>query len=622
MCGIVGYIGNREAYPILMKGLHRLEYRGYDSAGCALINPEDELRVYKAKGKVADLEHTADKEDRSGSIGIAHTRWATHGAPNVINAHPHVSQSGNIVLVHNGIIENYDVLRKQLKELGFEFKSETDTEVLVQVVEYAMNLHGCSLAQAVREALKMVVGAYAICVMDKREPNELVVARKSSPLVIGVSEGNEEFFVASDASPIAEYTKQMVYLNDEEMAVLKRGEEIQLINLYNGAVDYEVKEVNLDLNMLDKGGFPHFMLKEIFDQPAVLRDCMRGRIINEGSEEHPQWKVVLSAIETNRKTLVNAKRFTIVSCGTSWHAGLIGKQLFEHFCRIHTEVAYASEFRYSDAVVEPGDVVIAISQSGETADTLAAIEMAKAKGATIFGIVNSVGSSISRAAETGTYIHVGPEIGVASTKAFTGQVTTLTLIALALGHARGTIDENEYQQVIGELVQIPDKIKKVLEQNDKIHQFALPYMYATNAIYLGRGWNYPVALEGALKLKEISYIHAEGYPAAEMKHGPIALIDENMPVVFVATHDSLYQKVISNMQEVISRKGRILAIVTADDDQIKKMVGNVIEIPQTLDCLAPLLSVIPLQMLSYHVACAKGLNVDQPRNLAKSVTVE
>jgi glucosamine--fructose-6-phosphate aminotransferase (isomerizing) len=622
MCGIVGYIGKKKAYPILVRGLHRLEYRGYDSAGCALVSSDGKLNVFKAKGKVSDLEHAVGDTPCGETLGIAHTRWATHGVPNATNAHPHVSQSGNLALVHNGIIENYTTLRTQLEERGFTFRSETDTEVLVQLIEYAMDQDHNDLLTGVQAALRMVVGAYAICVVDRRHPDTMVVARKSSPLVIGVSEDNGEFYVASDASPIAEHTKQMIYLKDEEVARLERGKEVEISNLYTGAVGYEVKEVTLDLAMLDKGGYPHFMLKEIFDQPEVLRDCMRGRIVNQREEGEPQWEVVLSAVREHSDLLLAAKRFTIVSCGTSWHAGLIGKQLIEHFCRVHTEVAYASEFRYSDAVVEPGDVVIAISQSGETADTLAAIEMAKAKGATIFGIVNSVGSSIARCSDTGTYIHVGPEIGVASTKAFTGQLTILVMLSLALGKARGTVDPQEYQAVLNELTCIPAKIKTVLKQNQKIHNLALRYTYARNILYLGRGWNYPVALEGALKLKEISYIHAEGYPAAEMKHGPIALVDAEMPVVFIATHHTLYQKIISNMQEVISRKGRILAIVTEGDETVKSMVEDVIEVPDTIDCLAPLLNVIPLQLLSYHVALAKGLNVDQPRNLAKSVTVE
>lgn len=620
MCGIVGYIGTKQAYPILIKGLKRLEYRGYDSAGCALLSDEgNKLNVYKAKGKVSDLEAAAKGQDITGTIGIAHTRWATHGVPSEVNAHPHVSQSGNLTLVHNGIIENYATLRDQLRERGYEFKSETDTEVLVQLIDYVMTTNNVDLATAVRGALNQVFGAYAIAVIDSRHPEVLVAARKSSPLAVGVTEGNAEFFLASDASPIAEYTKQIVYLNDEEMAVIERGKSLQVYNLNGEIADAEVKEVNVDLSMLDHEGYPHFMLKEIFDQPNVLKDCMRGRIV-DSPYSGPQ--VILSAVTNNRRQLLNAKRIVIVSCGTSWHAGLIGKQLIEHFCRIPVEVAYASEFRYSDPVIGSEDVVMAISQSGETADTLAAIQLAKERGALIFGIVNGVGSSIARESDTGTYIHVGPEIGVASTKAFTGQVVVLTMLALALGMAKGTVGQEEYEETIKELLVIPDKIKKILEQNDKIQKLATTFTYAHNFLYLGRGWNYPVALEGALKLKEISYIHAEGYPAAEMKHGPIALVDNEMPVVFIATHHKLYQKIISNMQEVISRHGRIIAIVTEGDEQVKDMVSDVIEIPQTLACLAPLLSVIPLQLLSYHVAVVKGLNVDQPRNLAKSVTVE
>lgn len=618
MCGIVGYIGDRLAFPILIRGLKRLEYRGYDSAGCALLAENGNLSVFKAKGKVAGLEEKASGHEFVETLGIAHTRWATHGVPSEMNAHPHVSQSGNLALVHNGIIENYDTLRSQLKEKGYTFKSETDTEVLVQLIDYVMSVQNLDLVEGVRAALKLCIGAYAIAVIDRRNPFQVVAARKSSPLAIGIGDDNREFFLASDASPIAEYTNRIVYLDDEQMAVVERGKEIRIENLYTGKVNYEVKEVDLDLSMLDKGGFAHFMLKEIYDQPAVLRDCMRGRII--GSEG--QYRVVLSAIEQYKNVLVKAKRITIVSCGTSWHAGLIGKQLIEHFCRIHTEVAYASEFRYSDTVIEPGDVVMAISQSGETADTLAAIELAKEKGATVFGIVNSVGSSIARMTHTGTYIHIGPEIGVASTKAFTGQVTVLTLLALALGEARGTVDKQEYQDVLAELIRIPDKIAHVLKQDKKIQNIARMFTYARNCLYLGRGWNYPVALEGALKLKEISYIHAEGYPAAEMKHGPIALIDEEMPVIFIATHHQLYQKIISNMQEVLSRKGRVFAIVTEGDEQVRDMAYDVMEVPSTISCLSPLLTVIPLQLLSYHVAVVKGLNVDQPRNLAKSVTVE
>ena len=578
------------------------------------------LNVYKAKGKVSDLVKFAEGKDVSGSIGIAHTRWATHGVPSEVNAHPHVSQSGNLTLVHNGIIENYATLREQLKKHGFSFKSETDTEVLVQLIEYVMEKNAVDLPTAVRVALGKVYGAYAIAVIDSRNPNVLVAARKSSPLAVGVVDDNSEFFLASDASPIAEYTNHIVYLKDEEVAVIERGEQLRVYNLSGEKSETEIKEVDVDLSMLDHEGFPHFMLKEIFDQPNVLRDCMSGRVIESPFTHHPD--VLLSAVRGHRRELLQAKRIVIVSCGTSWHAGLIGKQLIEHFCRIPVEVAYASEFRYSNPVIEPNDVVMAISQSGETADTLAAIQMAKEKGALIFGIVNGVGSSIARESDTGTYIHVGPEIGVASTKAFTGQVVVLTMIALALGMAKGTVEEDEFEETIKELQLIPDKIKKVLEQNDKIQKLAVKFTFAHNFLYLGRGWNYPVALEGALKLKEISYIHAEGYPAAEMKHGPIALVDEEMPVVFIATHHKLYRKIISNMQEVISRKGHIIAIVTEGDEEIKNMVDEVIEVPQTLACLAPLLSVIPLQLLSYHVAVAKGLNVDQPRNLAKSVTVE
>lgn len=621
MCGIVGYIGNKQAYPILIKGLKRLEYRGYDSAGCALVSDVDgALKIYKAKGKVSDLEAVAESQNHSGTLGIAHTRWATHGVPSEVNAHPHTSQSGNLTLVHNGIIENYATLREQLKERGYSFKSETDTEVLVQLIEYVMTKNNVDLPTAVRGALNQVFGAYAIAVIDARNPDVIVAARKSSPLAVGVVDDNSEFFLASDASPIAEYTNQIVYLNDEEMAILERCKALHVFRLNGEEADAVVKEVNVDLSMLDHDGFPHFMLKEIFDQPNVLKDCMSGRVIESPFTHHPE--ILLSAVRNHRRELLQARRIIIVSCGTSWHAGLIGKQLIEHFCRIPVEVAYASEFRYSDPVIEPNDVVMAISQSGETADTLAAIQLAKEKGALIFGIVNGVGSSIARESDTGTYIHVGPEIGVASTKAFTGQVVVLTMIALALGNAKGTVEDDEYEETIKELQSIPSKIEKVLEQNDKIKNLSARFTFAHNFLYLGRGWNYPVALEGALKLKEISYIHAEGYPAAEMKHGPIALVDEEMPVVFIATHHKLYRKIISNMQEVISRHGRIIAIVTEGDEEVKEMVDDVIEVPNTLACLAPLLSVIPLQLLSYHVAVAKGLNVDQPRNLAKSVTVE
>ena len=616
MCGIVGYIGKRRAYPILIGGLHRLEYRGYDSAGVALLSDSDKLNVYKAKGKVSELESVAQEKDCSGTIGIAHTRWATHGEPSTRNAHPHISESGNLTIVHNGIIENYTVLREQLKKRGMHFQSDTDTEVLVQLIEYVQQTHKLSLELAVQAALKRVIGAYAIVVLDRRSPNRLVAARKSSPMVVGIGEGESEFFVASDASPIAEYTTKMVYLHDEEVVICERDKELHVFTLDNEDVPVEVKNVELDLTMLDKGGFPHFMLKEIFDQPNVLQDCMRGRLLPEHG------RVVLSAITDHRERLISARRFIIVSCGTSWHAGLIGKQLIEHFCKIPVEVEYASEFRYREPVIYPDDVVMAISQSGETADTLAAIELAREAGAFVFGVVNAVGSSIARNTDTGTYIHVGPEIGVASTKAFTGQVCVLTMLALALGEARGTIDKEEYKAVFDELQRIPEKIEHILEQNDRIETLSKIFTYAHNFLYLGRGWNFPVALEGALKLKEISYIHAEGYPAAEMKHGPIALIDQEMPVVFIATHHQLYEKIISNMQEVKSRNGRIIAIITEGDEVVKNMVSEYIEVPETISCLAPLLSVIPLQLLAYHIAVQKRLNVDQPRNLAKSVTVE
>ena len=614
MCGIVGYIGNRDAYGILIKGLHRLEYRGYDSAGVALINSDDALNVYKAKGKVSDLELAAKGKDCSGTIGIAHTRWATHGEPSVRNAHPHVSESGNLVIVHNGIIENFTVLKEQLIKRGYHFKSDTDTEVLIQLIEYAQKKHACCLAEAVRHALAKCIGAYAIAVMDRRDPNTIVAARKGSPLVIGVTKDNSEFFIASDATPIAEYTKDVVYMDDKQIAVCHRGEPLKIIDLRNKNINVNVKQIDMDLDMLDRGGFPHFMLKEIFDQPRCLRDCMSGRLFDD--------EVVLSAVRNNRARLLSATRFIIVACGTSWHAGLVGKQLIEHFCKIPVEVDYASEFRYRDPVIYPTDVVIAISQSGETADTLAAIKLAKEKGACIFGIVNAVGSSIARETDTGIYIHVGPEIGVASTKAFTGQLTCLTLLTLALAEAKGTVSHDEFLSLTRELRQIPDKIDAILKKNDDIKSLARVYTYASNFLYLGRGWNYPVALEGALKLKEISYIHAEGYPAAEMKHGPIALVDNMMPVLFIATHHQGYEKIVSNMQEVKARGGRIIAVITEGDDSMAKIADQTISIPTTLAPLAPLLTVIPLQLLAYHIAVEKGLNVDQPRNLAKSVTVE
>lgn len=616
MCGIVGYIGFRDAYPILIQGLKRLEYRGYDSAGVALINNEGVMNVYKEKGKVSNLEALTSQRDISGQIGIAHTRWATHGEPSAINAHPHVSQSGRLALVHNGIIENYSNLKILLEKEGYTFKSSTDTEVMVQLIEYMQKKYDKSLENATIMALRMVVGAYAIAVIDKNCPDKIVVARKSSPLVIGIGADHKEFFIASDALPIVEYTKQMVYLNDNEVALLKIGKKIEINNLNYEDITPEVKEVNISLESLEKGGFEHFMLKEIYDQPRCMADCMRGRLLlNEK-------RIVLSTINMHRERLMKAERFIIVACGTSWHAGLIGKQLIEQWANIPVEVEYASEFRYRNPVISPDDVVIAISQSGETADTLAAFQLAKENKAMCFGIVNVVGSSIARASDTGIYIHVGPEIGVASTKAFTGQVTVLTLFALALGHERGTISKEEYESTIEELGNIPEKIKSVLAKDEEIKDIARSLTYAENALYMGRGFNYPVALEGALKLKEISYIHAEGYPAAEMKHGPIALIDENMPVVFVATHHQLYKKIISNIEEVKARNGRIIAVVTEGDEAVKEIAEATIEVPSTLASLAPLLSAIPLQLIAYHVAVEKGLNVDQPRNLAKSVTVE
>ena len=616
MCGIVGYIGYRDAYPILIKGLHRLEYRGYDSAGVALLAGDHKMNIYKSKGKVSNLEESAASKDISGHIGIAHTRWATHGKPSTLNAHPHVSQNGRLALVHNGIIENYSNLKTFLEGKGFTFKSSTDTEVLVQLIQFIQDEYGKDLEGAVVSALRRVTGAYAIAVVDKENPDKIVVARKSSPLVVGIGEDHKEFFLASDALPIVEYTKQMVYLNDGEVALLKVGQKMEIHTLDNEDVDPKIKEVDVNLDTLEKGGYEHFMLKEIYDQPRCISDCIRGRLLAD------EKKIVLSAINQHRDRLLRASRFIIVACGTSWHAGLIGKQMIEQWAKIPVDVEYASEFRYRKPVIQPGDVVIAISQSGETADTLAAFELAKERGALCFGIVNVVGSSIARASDTGIYTHVGPEIGVASTKAFTGQVMVLTLFALALGHELGSISQMEFEKYITELSLIPEKMKKVLEQDALTKDISRTLTYARNALYMGRGFNYPVALEGALKLKEISYIHAEGYPAAEMKHGPIALVDENMPVVFVATHHQLYKKILSNIQEVKARNGRIIAIVTEGVEAVKNIAEATIEIPATLPVVAPLLSVLPLQLIAYHVAVFKGLNVDQPRNLAKSVTVE
>ena len=614
MCGIVGYIGKRQAYPILIKGLKRLEYRGYDSAGVGLINGSNQLNIYKAKGKVLNLEETAAQKDVSGCIGIAHTRWATHGEPCQANAHPHVSQSGNLALVHNGIIENYASLRDQLKEKGYTFQSSTDTEVLVQLIDYLQNSYQIDLLEAVQVALHRVIGAYAIAIIDKRTPGRIIAARKSSPLVIGV--GNDEFFLASDATPIVEYTNQVVYLQDGDIAVLETGKPLKVVNLENELQPAEIKEIDMNIGQLEKGGYPHFMLKEIFEQPECINDCMRGRVNKETHE------VILSAVNDHKERLLNARRFIIVACGTSWHAGLIGKQLIEAFCRIPVEVEYASEFRYRNPVISNEDVVIAISQSGETADTLAAIELARSKGAFVYGICNAVGSSIPRNTDSGSYIHVGPEIGVASTKAFTGQVTVLTMLALTLGHEKKLINDTTYTHIIDELVQIPDKIKKVLKQNESIARLSRIFTYAHNFLYLGRGYSYPVALEGALKLKEISYIHAEGYPAAEMKHGPIALVDTEMPVVVIATQNAMYEKIISNIQEIKARQGRIIALVNPHDTVISKLADECIEIPETLECLEPLITTVPLQLLAYHIAVCKGKDVDQPRNLAKSVTVE
>ena len=614
MCGIVGYIGKKEAYPILVKGLKRLEYRGYDSAGVALISNNQQLNVYKTKGKVSDLENFVTQKDISGNIGIAHTRWATHGEPCSANAHPHYSSSENLALIHNGIIENYAVLKEKLQAKGYTFKSSTDTEVLVQLIEYMKVTNHLDLLTAVQLALREVIGAYAIAVLEKDRPDEIIAARKSSPLVVGI--GEDEFFLASDATPIVEYTDKVVYLEDEEIAVIHRGKELKVVNLNNVEMTPEVTKVELNLGQLEKGGYPHFMLKEIFEQPDCIHDCMRGRVNVEGTS------VVLSAVIDYKERLLKAKRFIIVACGTSWHAGLIGKHLIESFCRIPVEVEYASEFRYRDPVIGEDDVVIAISQSGETADTLAAVELAKSRGAFIYGICNAIGSSIPRATHTGSYIHVGPEIGVASTKAFTGQVTVLTMLALTLAREKQTIDEAHFLSVVRELNFIPEKMKKALKLNDEIAELSKIFTYAHNFIYLGRGYSYPVALEGALKLKEISYIHAEGYPAAEMKHGPIALIDAEMPVVVIATQNGMYEKVLSNIQEIKARKGRVIAVVTEGDTVISKIADYCIELPETLECLDPLVTTVPLQLLAYHVAVCKGMDVDQPRNLAKSVTVE
>ena len=614
MCGIVGYIGRRKAYPILIKGLHRLEYRGYDSAGVALINEAGQLNVYKTKGKVAELEAFCATKDTGGSIGIAHTRWATHGEPNTVNAHPHYSESERLAIIHNGIIENYAVLKAGLMEQGYTFKSDTDTEVLVQLVEYTQVNQHVDLKTAVQLALQQVIGAYAIAILDKTHPDTLIAARKGSPLVVGI--GEDEYFLASDATPIVEYTDQVIYIEDEEVVTLRVGEKVDITTINNVTKTPEIKRLELSLSQLEKGGYPHFMLKEIFEQPRTLTDSMRGRV------NVRQDNIALSGFIDNKDRFLNAKRIIITACRTSWHAGLIAMYAIEEFAQIPVEVEYSSEFRYRKPVINKDDVVIAISQSGETADTLAAIQLAKEKGAFIFSICNVVGASIPRMSDSGCYTHVGPEIGVASTKAFTAQVTALTMLALCIGREKGTISKEQFVTIVRELGQIPAKIERVLGEDKRISDFAKIFSYAQNFIYLGRGYNFPVALEGALKLKEISYIHAEGYPAAEMKHGPIALISQEMPVVVVAPHCRTYEKIVSNIQEIKARKGRVIAVVTEGDELVSKIADYCIEVPATEECLTPLLTVIPLQLLAYHIAVVKGCDVDQPRNLAKSVTVE
>ncbi|MFK6999363.1 glutamine--fructose-6-phosphate transaminase (isomerizing) [Flavobacterium oreochromis] len=615
MCGIVGYIGYREAYPIVVKGLKRLEYRGYDSAGLVLYDGED-LKLSKTKGKVSDLEDKSKNEiSLNGTIGIGHTRWATHGVPNDVNSHPHTSNSGDLVIVHNGIIENYEPLKKELIKRGYVFHSDTDTEVLVNLIEEVQKQENIKLGKAVQIALNQVVGAYAICVFDKKKPNEIVVARLGSPLAIGVAEN--EFFIASDASPFIEYTSNAIYLEDEEMAIirLKKGLKVRKIK-DDSLVHPYVQELKMNLEQIEKGGYDHFMLKEIYEQPSVIKDTYRGRLhSNEGI-------IKMAGVEDNLEKFTNANRILIVACGTSWHAGLVAEYIFEEFARIPVEVEYASEFRYRNPIISDKDVVIAISQSGETADTLAAIKLAKEKGAFVFGVCNVVGSSISRESHAGAYTHAGPEIGVASTKAFTTQITVLTMIALRLAKAKGSLSKSDYHRYLSELESIPDKVEEALLTNEVSREVAEVYKDATNCLYLGRGYNFPVALEGALKLKEISYIHAEGYPAAEMKHGPIALIDEQMPVIVIAPKQGHYDKVVSNIQEIKSRSGKIIAVVTKGDEQVRSLADHVIEIPECSDALSPLLTTIPLQLLSYHIAVFRGCNVDQPRNLAKSVTVE
>ncbi len=614
MCGIVGYVGDRNAYDILIKGLHRLEYRGYDSAGVALVSPSGKLNVYKSRGKVSNLEDYCKDKDTAGGTGIAHTRWATHGEPSDRNAHPHFSEDEEIALVHNGTIENYKVLKDALIQNGCKFQSETDTEVLVQLIEYIRTHNNCTLLDAVKEALRQVVGAYAIAVIEKNNPDSIIAARKSSPLVIGIGEG--EMFLASDATPIVEYTKDVVYVKDNEIALVSKNSPLKLINLNDEETTVDVKKLEFSISQLEKGGYPHFMLKEIFEQPVTLRDCIRGRVVEGGKN------IIVSGVLDSKEKFLNAKRIIIVACGTSWHASLIGKYLIQDMCRIPVEVEYASEFRYSNPVLDDRDIVIAVSQSGETADTLAAIQMAHEAGAYVYGISNVVGSSIPRNTDSGTYIHVGPEIGVASTKAFTGQVMVLTLIAMAIAGLKGTMRKEDLDKIGEEILNIPDYVKQTLELNDQIERLSLIFTYAHNFLYLGRGYSYPVALEGALKLKEISYIHAEGYPAAEMKHGPIALIDAEMPTVIIAPNDHLYEKIVNNVQQVKARHGSVIAIVTEGDKEIKNIADFVIEVPDVPECLTPIITSIPLQLLSYYIAINKGKDVDMPRNLAKSVTVE
>jgi glucosamine--fructose-6-phosphate aminotransferase (isomerizing) len=618
MCGITGYIGHRDAYPIVINGLKRLEYRGYDSSGVMLYDGE-EIHLSKTKGKVSDLEDITNKEEyrTKGNIGIGHTRWATHGVPNDVNSHPHLSQSGELVIVHNGIIENYDTLRKELISRGYIFKSDTDTEVLINLIEEIKKQEGCKLGQAVQLALNNVVGAYAIAVFDKTKPNEIVVARLGSPIAIGVGNNNEEFFIASDASPFIEYTKNVVYLEDEEMAIIKLGREIQVRKILDdSSVKTNIQELKLSLDQIEKGGYDHFMIKEIYEQPKAIIDTYRGRMLPD------QGIIKMSGIDNHLPKFLNAERIIIIACGTSWHAGLVGEYLIEEFARIPVEVEYASEFRYRNPIITSKDVVIAISQSGETADTLAAIKLAKSKGAFVFGVCNVVGSSIARETHAGAYTHAGPEIGVASTKAFTTQITVLTLISLKLAKEKGTLSKPTFHNYLRALALIPSQVEQLLNIDEKVKEIAAVYKDARNCLYLGRGFNFPVALEGALKLKEISYIHAEGYPAAEMKHGPIALIDENMPIFVIATSKGHYEKVVSNIQEIKSRSGKIIAIVTEGDIQVKEIADHVIEIPETEEALTPLLTTIPFQLLSYHIAVLLDKNVDQPRNLAKSVTVE